>query len=1226
MKQITRKFVGRAGQNMVEYVLLLSLILPLAIVGIRHFGATIANTTEPLLAAGGTSDAASGTAPRDASSGSPAAASDEPATRAGSNVYYVDAAGGSDSNPGTSEGAPWKSVAKVNATGLAPGDSVLFKKGCVWRETLVLGSSGAEDAPITIGAYGEGSKPILKGSRASDEDGCEWVQSAGGTNEYYLVKSGGNPGYRKPGNDLDERPGWLWYKEGPTRLLKGIVGSLADGQWGWGDLDGLGFSTFYVRCDAGMPGPIEIPQATEGVLRIVGKSHIVVRDLSVQFADLMPAAFTSDGAHHITFEDCEFAYNLQTGLQIWGCQNAHHDAYVTVSRCVAHDNGGHGISADGQDRKPVCKLRQVTIEDCEAYGQVRSYFGDVDGYGIMFTFVDDSTIRRCKSHDNELTGIHMDGNTGAPLEYLDGCQNNEIHNNTTYGNGGAGIEAEVSSNNRIHDNEVYDNGSGWAGSGICINNHANGNKLHHNLIRGNIGGPAINIYGSSTGTEVVNNTVRVGTTALHIEDAGSTAGTQVFNNILHSQSLCFTFAAVEGLTSDYNCVGSGGKRFGEPWPTYNLAGWQQLSGQDTHSIDATEVFVDPDHSDFDLRPDSPCIDTGTEAGFPHEGNAPDMGAREYSAQAPPVSQWTLDVQSTPITSVSISSSPSGTTNYSAELDEGASVSLTAPAAHSAGDTDYEFVRWTLNGADQAAGETSLSFTITADTTAVAVYEIEQRTLNVQSTPVTGVTVTASPPHLTNYSTTVDDNSALSVTASATHSDSGTDYQFVRWTLNGADQPAGETTVGFDINEDVTVVAQYREASGLLQVIITYPTSEDGILSQSMVTVQGTADDGSDIEAIWVNGVLASKGGADYSTWHATIPLTQGWAEDDPDAVNTIVASALDTDGNYYPSADTETVKSVGECGRYIQGGLSLRYKGNLATGDVDTFQFEAVEGTLLDVQLKAKVKTGLTFGLELYDPRGEQFSIPSPYVVDKGSSLSVKKCPLPLTGLYTLRVLASSGSGAYELSVRGKLPKTRGNVEAELDGGESSRSYRIAAMRGSSLTLAVYSNAFEPDVEVLDPLGSPLSLEACKVVKLGRVQLKTLPLPDTGEPYETGVYTVVVTSGNGTAGAYRLAWWVTAPKAVQQRCTAAVLRGVSPKGGVGAGEEVQLKVEGPDPVAGGNAVVLSGRQVAAHTAEVKNGKGTLCVNVPNDLAAGTHDIYFICNGEKSNQLTFDVLP
>ena len=57
-------------------------------------------------------------------------------------TYYVDSAGGSDSNNGTLQQTPWKTVAKVNAAVLAAGDTVLFKRGGVWTECLAPSASG----------------------------------------------------------------------------------------------------------------------------------------------------------------------------------------------------------------------------------------------------------------------------------------------------------------------------------------------------------------------------------------------------------------------------------------------------------------------------------------------------------------------------------------------------------------------------------------------------------------------------------------------------------------------------------------------------------------------------------------------------------------------------------------------------------------------------------------------------------------------------------------------------------------------------------------------------------------------------------------------------------------------------------------------------------------------------------------------------------------------------
>lgn len=77
------------------------------------------------------------------------------------------AAAGNDSNSGTSSAAPWQTIAKVNAATFSPGDSILFHRGDAWYgSSLVFPSSGTSGSPITIGAYGSGANPVIKGSTA----------------------------------------------------------------------------------------------------------------------------------------------------------------------------------------------------------------------------------------------------------------------------------------------------------------------------------------------------------------------------------------------------------------------------------------------------------------------------------------------------------------------------------------------------------------------------------------------------------------------------------------------------------------------------------------------------------------------------------------------------------------------------------------------------------------------------------------------------------------------------------------------------------------------------------------------------------------------------------------------------------------------------------------------------------------------------------------------------
>ncbi|MCP4543856.1 MAG: right-handed parallel beta-helix repeat-containing protein [Chloroflexi bacterium] len=91
-----------------------------------------------------------------------------PVILAAGTTYYVSSSDGNDDGDGLSEGAPFETIAKVNALDLQPGDSVLFKCGDTWQaEQLVVGESGIESDPITFGSYPKDctDKPVLSGSR-----------------------------------------------------------------------------------------------------------------------------------------------------------------------------------------------------------------------------------------------------------------------------------------------------------------------------------------------------------------------------------------------------------------------------------------------------------------------------------------------------------------------------------------------------------------------------------------------------------------------------------------------------------------------------------------------------------------------------------------------------------------------------------------------------------------------------------------------------------------------------------------------------------------------------------------------------------------------------------------------------------------------------------------------------------------------------------------------------
>ena len=76
--------------------------------------------------------------------------------------YYV-RSDGNDVADGLTPATAWKSLEKVNNAVLGFGDTVLFRRGDVFRGHLEP-KSGSDDAPMFYGAYGSGEKPVIEPS------------------------------------------------------------------------------------------------------------------------------------------------------------------------------------------------------------------------------------------------------------------------------------------------------------------------------------------------------------------------------------------------------------------------------------------------------------------------------------------------------------------------------------------------------------------------------------------------------------------------------------------------------------------------------------------------------------------------------------------------------------------------------------------------------------------------------------------------------------------------------------------------------------------------------------------------------------------------------------------------------------------------------------------------------------------------------------------------------
>jgi hypothetical protein len=111
-------------------------------------------------------------------------------------IYYVSNSG-SDSNSGTSQSSPWKTIAKVQSSlsNLKAGDSVLFQRGGIWYEELDINNvNGTSGSPITFGNYGSGNLPVIDGggtvSGTTVSGGRQWCIGGRSSKMSYVTIDG----------------------------------------------------------------------------------------------------------------------------------------------------------------------------------------------------------------------------------------------------------------------------------------------------------------------------------------------------------------------------------------------------------------------------------------------------------------------------------------------------------------------------------------------------------------------------------------------------------------------------------------------------------------------------------------------------------------------------------------------------------------------------------------------------------------------------------------------------------------------------------------------------------------------------------------------------------------------------------------------------------------------------------------------------------------------------
>src|SRR3546814_21133326 len=78
-------------------------------------------------------------------------------------TYYVDAETGADRNTGIVEPEAWRTIERVNAARLDPGDRVLFRRGPAFGGELAPPASGRPGSPLPFAPSRARPRPPLHG-------------------------------------------------------------------------------------------------------------------------------------------------------------------------------------------------------------------------------------------------------------------------------------------------------------------------------------------------------------------------------------------------------------------------------------------------------------------------------------------------------------------------------------------------------------------------------------------------------------------------------------------------------------------------------------------------------------------------------------------------------------------------------------------------------------------------------------------------------------------------------------------------------------------------------------------------------------------------------------------------------------------------------------------------------------------------------------------------------
>lgn len=486
--------------------------------------------------------------------------------------YYVSATG-NDANNGTSTATPWRTVARVNQATYTyqPGDRILFQRGGTYRGEIIGGMSGTAAGYITIGAYGTGDAPIIKGSDLV----TGWTQHAGNVwkttvdrrvDQVYIggqrltparfPNSGWLRNSNASGNTLYStgltQPNGYW--NGARVVLRRTASSIdtlvvtnyANGTLTFSTsittlgTDDWGFFMYKKLTELDQAGEWYYDGATKQ-LYVWAPGNANPNSLQVEASVWGEGVYVYWQRHHLRIEDLHFKHQRNAGVRV------DDGSYITVNGCTMEENF-HGIRSVGVN----CTYSNNTIRRTYASGAL---------------LIDNGTL----FENNTLTDIALIPGQGEHAWGYFGVrtigQNIVVRGNRLDNIGYTGLE--VNGNALVEKNVIKRaNATLNDGGGIAFDN-ADGITIQDNIVIDPIG----HLEGSSTvlphyvamgngiyfgNTNIKNATVRRNTvtgcpgTGINVDHTKVSVNLKVQENILYNNGIQLTVSDY----SNYNGPGA----------------------------------------------------------------------------------------------------------------------------------------------------------------------------------------------------------------------------------------------------------------------------------------------------------------------------------------------------------------------------------------------------------------------------------------------------------------------------------------------------------------------------------------------------------------------------------------------------------------------------------------------------------------------------------------------